>query len=109
MSWYLSPGHHANYLDSRYGSGACAVYVYNGSVYAVENFALASVPNEQITGEPENTESELIGEIDNGTYWKASNGVTLFIRSDGLTSVTMSNEHTPEECKAVLDEYSASH
>ncbi len=109
LSWYLSPGHHANYLDSRYGSGACAVYVYNGSVYAVENFALASVPNEQITGEPENTESELIGEIDNGTYWTASNGVTLFIRSDGLTSVTMSNEHTPEECKAALDEYNASH
>lgn len=109
MSWYYSPAHHANYLDSRYGSGACAVYVYNGSVYAVENFALASVPNEQITEEPENTESELIGEIDNGTYWTASNGVTLFIRGDGMVSVTMSNEHTPEECKAALDEYNAGH
>lgn len=108
-SWYYSPAHHANYLDSRYGSGACAVYVYNGSVYAVENFALASVPNEQITEEPENTESELIGEIDNGTYWTASNGVTLFIRGDGMVSVTMSNEHTSEECKAALDEYNASH
>ena len=109
MSWYYSPAHHANYLDSRYGSGACAVYVYNGSVYAVENFALASVSNELTTEEPENTESELIGEVDNGTYWTASNGVTLFIRSDGLASVTMSNDHTPEECKAALDEYNASH
>ena len=109
MSWYYSPRHHANYLDSRYGSGACAVYVYNGSVYAVENFALASASNSQTTEEPENTESELIGEIDNGTYWTASNGVTLFIREDGMVSVTMSNEHTPEECKAALDEYNASH
>ena len=109
MSWYYSPAHHANYLDSRYGSGACAVYVYNGSVYAVENFALASASNTQVTEEPENTESELIGEIDNGTYWTASNGVTLFIRGDGMVSVTMSNEHTPEECKAALDEYNASH
>ena len=109
MSWYLSPGHHANYLDSRYGSCACAVYVYNGSVYAVEDFALASVSNPQTTEAPENTESEQIGEVDNGTFWTASNGVTLFIRGDGLVSVTMSNEHTPEECKAALDEYDASH
>ena len=109
MSWYYSPRHHANYLDSRYGSGACAVYVYNGSVYAVENFALAAVSNELTAEEPENTENERIGEVDNGTYWTASNGVTLFIRSDGLTSVTMSNDHTPEECKAALDEYNTSH
>ncbi len=109
MSWYYSPAHHANYLDSRYGSGACAVYVYNGSVYAVENFALASASNSQTTEEPENTESELIGEIDNGTYWTASNGVTLFIRGDGMVSVTMSNEHTPEECKVALDEYNTGH
>lgn len=109
MSWYLSPGHHANYLDSRYGSGACAVYVYKGSVYAVEDFALASGTNPQITSEPENTESELIGEIDNGTNWTASNGVTLFIRSDGLVSVTNSSDHAPEECKAAVDEYYATH
>lgn len=109
MSWYYSPAHHANYLDSRYGSGACAVYVYNGSVYAVENFALASASNSQTTEEPENIESELIGEIDNGTYWTASNGVTLFIRGDGMVSVAMSNEHTPEECKAALDEYNTGH
>lgn len=41
MQWYNSQGHHDNYMRDRYNKGACAVYVYNGKVYAVENFKLA--------------------------------------------------------------------
>ena len=40
MGWYNSPGHHNNYMRSDYTRGACAVYIYEGSCYAVENFAL---------------------------------------------------------------------
>ena len=117
MLWYLSPGHHANYLNSAYGSGACAVYVYNGMIYAVENFALASNSNAQTTSpdaQPDSTneesqqETEVVGEIDYGTTWTASNGVSVFIRSDGLVSVSGAG-HTEEECKAALDEYYAAH
>lgn len=125
MLWYLSPGHHANYLNSAYGSGACAVYVYNGMIYAVENFALASGSNVQTTSpdsqpgsangtgsETTNGESqqetEVVGEIDYGTTWTASNGVSVSIRSDGLVSVSSAG-HTEEECKAALDEYYATH
>lgn len=124
-AWYYSPGHHANYLNSAYGSGACAVYVYNGMIYAVENFALASGSNAQTTSpdsqpgsangtgsETTNGESqqetEVVGEIDYGTTWTASNGVSVFIRSDGLVSVSSAG-HTEEECKAALDEYYATH
>lgn len=38
MQWYNSQGHHDNYMLTGYTSGACAVYVCNGAVYAVENF-----------------------------------------------------------------------
>lgn len=37
--WYSSPGHHANYMNASYTRGACAVYVCNGAVFAVENFS----------------------------------------------------------------------
>ena len=120
-AWYYSPGHHANYMNSAYGSGACAVYVYNGMAYSVENFALAFNSNAQTTspdsqpgntnetsGETAQQETEVVGEIDYGTTWTASNGVSLFIRSDGLVSVTGAG-HTEEECKAALDEYYAAH
>ncbi len=123
MLWFLSPGHHENYMNANYGSGACAVFVYRGMTYAVENFALASNSNSQPAGgsnsEPANTEpanaetpdteGELVGEIETGTTWTASNGVTLFIRSDGLISASMSGGHTAEECKAAMDEYYATH
>lgn len=121
MLWFLSPGHHANYLSPVYGSGACAVYVYNGMTYAVQNFTSASnsQPAGGGNGEPANagisntetsgTESEIVGEIENGTTWTASNGVALFIRSDGLVAVLGGGDHTPEECKAALDEYNATH
>lgn len=40
MGWYNSPRHHSNYMRSDYTRGACAVYIYDGVAYAVENFAL---------------------------------------------------------------------
>lgn len=122
MLWYLSPGHHSNYLNSSYGSGACAVYVYGGMIYAVENFALASdsgtstagtgeVNGEatgEVSSEPAETEGEVVGEIDYGTTWTASNGVSLSIRSDGLVAV-LSDGHTSDECEAALKEYYETH
>ena len=38
MLWKSSPGHYANFMDTDFTKGACAVYVYNGVAYAVENF-----------------------------------------------------------------------
>ena len=38
MSWYDSPGHHNNYMNPNHTSGACAVYIYEGTCYAVEEF-----------------------------------------------------------------------
>ena len=40
MQWFYSTGHHNNYMLSSYVKGACAIYVYQGVWYAVENFAL---------------------------------------------------------------------
>lgn len=122
MLWYLSPGHHSNYLNSSYGSGACAVYVYGGMTYAVENFALASDYGSvaagtseangeaagEVSSEPADTEGEVVGEIDYGTTWTASNGVSLSIRSDGLVAV-LSDGHTSDECEAALKEYYETH
>ena len=111
--WSRSSEDHENYLSDAYGSGACAVYVYDGMTYAVQDFAQASDQDAQTTTEADTetpgTESELVGEIENGTLWTASNGVTLFIRSDGLIAVLESDKHTPKESKAALDEYYATH
>jgi uncharacterized protein YgiM (DUF1202 family) len=38
MQWYNSQGHHDNYMYSKYTSGACAVYYYDGTYYGVEDF-----------------------------------------------------------------------
>jgi uncharacterized protein YkwD len=38
MQWHDSQGHHDNYMYSKYISGACAVYCYDGTYYAVEDF-----------------------------------------------------------------------
>ena len=38
MQWNQSPGHYSNYMDTDYTKGACAVFVYKGMAYAVENF-----------------------------------------------------------------------
>lgn len=38
MIWHNSTGHYNNYMRSKYTRGACAIYVYDGVIYAVENF-----------------------------------------------------------------------
>lgn len=45
MQWFYSTGHHNNYMLSSYVKGACAIYVYQGVWYAVENFALEEREN----------------------------------------------------------------
>lgn len=116
--WYNSKGHHDNYMRSDIGSGACAIYVYNGNYYGVENFALASSPQTdpyagQQTREVNGTTADLPGAeakaYDNGSYWTASNGVTVYILEDGETSVSMSNGCTMDEAMAALNEYDATH
>lgn len=116
--WYNSKGHHDNYMRSDIGSGACAIYVCNGNYYGVENFALASSPQTdpyagQQTREVNGATVDLPGAeakaYDNGSYWTASNGVTVYILEDGETSVSMSNGCTMEEAMAALDEYDATH
>ena len=120
-SWYNSPGHHSNYMNPAIGSGACAVYVYNGTAYAVENFALASSPqtdsadpyttpqNREVNG----TTQELTGAeakaYDEGTYWTASNGITVYITGEGTTSTSIPEGRTMEEAMEAVNEYLATH
>lgn len=113
-SWYNSPGHHSNYMNPAIGSGACAVYVYNGTAYAVENFALAS----SLQGDPYATPQtrEYNGEtldlsgrqaeaFDNGNFWVASNGVIVYAESGG----NLSCNATGDAAMAALNEYDATH
>lgn len=119
--WYNSPGHHSNYMNPAIGSGACAVYVYNGTAYAVENFALASSPQTDSADQyttPQNREvngttQELTGAeakaYDEGTYWTASNGITVYITGDGTTSTSIPEGRTMDEAMAAVNEYLATH
>lgn len=116
--WYNSPGHHSNYMDPRYGSGACAVYICNGKCYAVENFALASSPQtdpyaSEQTREVNGTTMELTGAeakaFDEGSYWIASNGIPVFITGNGTTSTSIPEGRTLEEAMAASKEYSDTH
>lgn len=109
--WYNSPGHHANYMDADYGSGACAVYVYNGTTYAVENFALATNPYatnqyRESNGETLDLSGQQAEAFDNGNTWTASNGVVVYIQSDGNLSC---NESDMDRAMAAFNEYDATH
>lgn len=117
-AWYNSQGHHDNYMRSDIGSGACAVYVYKGTIYAVENFALASSPQTDPyagnqTREVNGTTVDLSGAeakaYDEGTYWTASNGITVYITGDGTTSTSIPEGRTMEEAMAAVNEYLATH
>ena len=117
-AWYNSTGHHENYMRNDISSGACAVYVYKGTIYAVENFALASSPQTDPYATPQNREvndttQELPGAeakaYDNGSYWTASNGIPVYILEDGETSVSIPEGRTMEEAMAALNEYDATH
>lgn len=114
MSWYNSPGHHANYMRNDIGSGACAVYTYNGTTYAVENFAYASSPQtdpyatnqtREVNGETVDLSGQQAEAVDNGNYWTASNGVVVYIQSNG----NMSCNATGDAALAAFDEYDATH
>ena len=117
-AWYNSPGHHSNYMNASYGSGACAVYVYNGATYAVENFALASSPqtdpyatnqNREVNGVTMDLSGAEAKAFDEGNYWIASNGIPVFITGDGATSTSIPEGHTMEEAMAASNEYRATH
>lgn len=83
--WYNSQGHHDNYMLNGYDAGACAVYVHNGTVYAVENFRLAS--NAKANAEKDANAYKSLAS------YTASNGVILRISESG--SVTMYNAENP--------------
>lgn len=117
-AWYNSPGHHSNYMNASYGSGACAVYVYNGATYAVENFALASSPqtdpyatnqNREVNGVTMDLSGAEAKAFDEGNYWIASNGIPVFITGDGATSTSIPEGRTMEEAMAASNEYDATH
>ena len=83
-----------------YVAGACAIYVdEKGLVHAVENFKMNGpvvLPNGQVQG--------VIYPDDPSTYertWKASNGVTIFIKGDDAVS----NHSDPNAAAAALSEW----
>lgn len=115
--WKNSPVHYENYMKSAYTTGACAIYVYNGSYYAVENFSRTSSPqtdyNAQQTREVNGATVDLSGAeakaYDEGSYWVASNGITVYITGDGTTSTSIPEGRTMEEAMAAVNEYLATH
>ncbi len=72
MQWYNSPGHHTNYMNSDYVSGACAIYYYNGTYYAVQNFMVE------------------------GTRYTASNGISVIITPNGGISYIVNDSATQQ-------------
>ena len=112
--WYNSPVHHENYMDPSYGSGACAAYVYNGMVYAVENFSYASSPqtdpyagnqNREVNGETVDLSGQQAEAFDNGNTWTASNGIVVYVESGG----NLSCNAVGDEATAALLEYIDTH
>lgn len=115
--WKGSYGHHNNYMNSMYGSGACAIYVYNGVCYGVENFALASSPQtdsadpyasnqtREYNGETLDLSGRQAEAFDNGNFWVASNGIIVYAESGG----NLSCNATGDAAMAALNEYDATH
>lgn len=112
--WYNSPGHHANYMNTMYGSGACAIYAYNGRYYCVETFAMTSSPQtdpyagqqtREYNGETLDLSGQQAEAVDNGNTWTASNGVVIYIQSNG----NLSCNATGDAALAAFDEYDATH
>ena len=91
MLWYNSSGHHSNYMKSGRTTGACAIYVYNGIAYAVENF---------------DTDATIMAKKEaNSPTWTASNGITLIIDEGGDVSCNKIGD----DVTAAILEYYASH
>lgn len=113
MAWHNSTGHYNNYMNERYTIGACAVYIYNGIAYAVENFSRGS------NSSSNNTTREVNGQIldvtkaeadaiDSGNIWIASNGVVICILDNG-NLMAGDGVHSLEELQAAMDEYYSCH
>lgn len=111
MQWFYSTGHHNNYMLSSYVKGACAIYVYQGVWYAVENFALEERENSggnttrEFNGQTLDLTQAQAEAFDNGNIWIASNGIIIYEHSDGTLSC---NAYGPE-AEAALNEYMDCH
>lgn len=117
MLWQGSPKHYANYMNAGHVSGACAVYTYNGTTYAVEEFVLAYSPQTDSanpyasnqTREVNGTTADLSGAqaeaFDNGNTWTASNGIVVYVESGG----NLSCNATGDAATAALLEYIDTH
>ncbi|WP_456110919.1 SH3 domain-containing protein [Roseburia inulinivorans] len=111
--WKNSPVHYENYMKSAYTTGACAIYVYNGSYYAVENFSRTSSPQtdynaqqtREVNGETLNLSGQQAEAFDNGNTWTASNGVVIYIQSNG----NMSCNAVGDAATAAINEYFDTH
>lgn len=118
MLWQGSPKHYANYMNAGHVSGACAVYTYNGTTYAVEEFVLAYSPQtdsadpyagnqtREVNGETVDLSGQQAEAFDNGNTWTASNGVVVYIQSNGNLSC---NTTDYDAALAAFDEYDATH
>lgn len=117
--WHNSPVHYENYMKSAFTTGACAVYMYNGYYYAVENFTRASsaktaeyqasATTREYNGETLDLSGAQAEAFDNGNTWTASNGITVYITGDGTTSTSIPEGRTMEEAMAAVNEYLATH
>lgn len=113
--WYNSPGHHANYLSADYYSGACAVYYYQGSYYAVENFTTYfwSEDGHQFKTQEEYREYQLAKDgVSIVDHWQASNGVMIEVDSNGTLTLYPADGQPyvdDESMHAAVDEYNAAH
>ena len=117
--WKNSPVHYENYMKSAYATGACAVYVHDGYYYAVENFTRASSAKDaeyhasytirEINGKTVELTGAEAKAFDEGNYWTASNGITVYITGEGTTSTPIPEGRTLEEAMAASNEYSATH
>lgn len=112
--WYNSPGHHENYMNANYAIGACAIYVYNGECYCVENFSRASSPQtdpyagnqtREVNGETVDLYGAQAEAVDNGNTWTASNGIVVYVESNG----NLSCNAVGDEATAALLEYYDTH
>lgn len=112
--WYNSPGHHENYMNANYEIGACAIYVYNGECYCVENFSRASSPQtdpyagqqtREVNGETVDLYGAQAEAFDNGNTWTASNGIVVYVESNG----NLSCNAVGDEATAALLEYYDTH
>ena len=105
-------------MNANYEIGACAIYVYNGECYCVENFSRASSPQtdpyasnqtREVNGETVDLSGAEAKAYDEGSYWTASNGITVYITGDGTTSTSIPEGRTMEEAMAAVNEYLATH